>query len=49
MQNVQISAGKAVCRYCGESYPTKRLLTHILKAHPRPLVDLSPKLIRKRA
>lgn len=48
MQNVQISAGKALCRYCGESIPTNSLSRHILKAHPRPgLTDLSPTLVRK--
>lgn len=50
MQNVQMSAGKAVCRYCGESVNTNSLSTHILKAHPRPgLTNLAPKLVRKHA
>ena len=49
MQSVQMSVGKAVCRYCGEPIPTNSLSTHILKAHPRPgLTDLSPTLVRKR-
>jgi hypothetical protein len=49
MQNIYISAGKAVCRSCGEQVLTNRLSAHIARAHPRPgPVDLSPTL-RKRA
>ncbi len=48
MQRVLVSAGKAVCRYCGETVQTNSLSTHILKSHPRPgLTNLSPKLVRK--
>ena len=50
MQNVQMSAGKAVCRYCGASVPTNSLSTHILKVHPRPAAtNMTPTLVRTRA
>jgi hypothetical protein len=50
MQRVYISAGKALCRFCGEQVSTNRLSTHIAKEHPRPgRIDLSPTLVRKHA
>jgi hypothetical protein len=50
MQRVRISAGKALCRFCGEQIATNRLSTHIAKEHPRPpRTDMSPTLVRKRA
>jgi hypothetical protein len=49
MQSVQFSAGKALCRFCGEHVSTNRLSTHIAKAHPRPApIDMSPTLVQKR-
>ncbi|MEZ5318378.1 MAG: hypothetical protein R2752_13340 [Vicinamibacterales bacterium] len=48
MQNVYLSAGKALCRFCGEHVPTHRLSTHIASAHPRPgRRDLTPTLVRR--
>lgn len=50
MQRVHISAGKALCRFCGEQVSTNRLSTHIAKEHPRPARrDMSPTLVRKGA
>jgi hypothetical protein len=50
MQQVNISAGKAICRFCGAQVSTNRLSVHIAKEHPRPgPTDLSPVLVRKRA
>lgn len=50
MQRVHISAGKALCRFCGEQVSTNRLSTHIAKEHPRPgPADMSPTLVPKRA
>jgi hypothetical protein len=50
MQRVYISAGKALCRFCGEHVSTNRLSTHIAKEHPRPeQIDMSPRLVRGRA
>jgi hypothetical protein len=49
MQRVLVSAGKAVCRYCGETVQTNSLSAHILKFHPRPaLTNMTPTLVRKR-
>ena len=49
MQRVHVSAGNALCRFCGEHVPTNRLSTHIAKEHPRPRrLDMSPTLVRKR-
>jgi hypothetical protein len=49
MQRVYMSAGKALCRFCGEQVSTNRLSTHIAKEHPRPgPVDQSPTLVRRR-
>jgi len=49
MQRVHVSAGKALCRFCGKELPTNRLSTHIAKEHPRPRrLDMSPTLVRKR-
>jgi hypothetical protein len=48
MQRVQFSAGKALCRFCGEEVSTNRLSIHIAKEHPRPeRIDMSPTLVRK--
>ena len=48
MQRVQFSAGKALCRFCGEQVSTNRLSIHIAKEHPRPeRGDMSPTLVRK--
>jgi hypothetical protein len=48
MQRVQFSAGRALCRFCGETFSTNRLSVHIAKEHPRPgRLDLSPTLVRK--
>jgi hypothetical protein len=50
MQRVYISAGKALCRFCGEQISTNRLSLHIAKEHPRPgRTDMSPTLVRTRA
>jgi hypothetical protein len=51
MQRVHLSAGKALCRFCGEQISTNRLSVHIAKTHPRPArSDMSPTLVlRKRA
>ena len=49
MQHVHISAGKALCRFCGTRVSTNRLSTHIAREHPRPKqIDSSPTLVRKR-
>jgi hypothetical protein len=49
MQHLHISAGKALCRFCGEQVSTNRLSTHIAREHPRPArIDMSPTLVRKR-
>ena len=49
MQRVHFSAGKALCRFCGEMVATNRLSTHIAKEHPRPgQIETSPKLVPKR-
>ena len=49
MQSVQISPGKALCRFCGEQVSMNRLSTHIAKEHPRPgQIDMSPRLVRGR-
>jgi hypothetical protein len=49
MQRVQFSAGKALCRFCGEYVATNNLSLHIAKEHPRPgQIDKSPTLVRKR-
>ncbi len=48
MQRVQFSAGKALCRFCGEQVSTNRLSIHIAKEHPRPgQIDMSPTLVRQ--
>jgi hypothetical protein len=48
MQRLQFSAGKALCRFCGEYVATNRLSIHIAKEHPRPgPIDKSPTLVRK--
>jgi len=50
MQRHHISAGKALCRFCGERIPTNRLSTHIAKEHARPgPANMAPTLVRKRA
>jgi hypothetical protein len=50
MQRIYISAGKALCRFCGDYVATNRLSTHIAKEHPRPeQIDMSPRLVRGRA
>lgn len=50
MQPVNLSAGKALCRFCGEQISTNRLSEHIAKAHPRPAkLDMTPTLVRTRA
>jgi hypothetical protein len=49
MQNIYISPGKALCRFCGEQISTNSLSAHIARKHPRPgPTDMSPTL-RKRA
>ncbi len=49
MQRVNVSAGQALCRYCGANFPTHRLAAHVAKQHPRPKpASLSPTLVRKR-
>jgi hypothetical protein len=49
MQQVYMSAGKALCRFCGETVSTNRLSVHIAKEHPRPeRTDMSPTLVPKR-
>lgn len=49
MQQINFSAGKALCRFCGEQVSTNRLSNHIAKEHPRPVaISLSPTLVRKR-
>lgn len=48
MQRVNISAGKALCRFCGEQVSTNRLSLHIAREHPRPArTERSPTLVRK--
>ena len=48
MQNIYISSGKALCRFCGEQISTNSLSAHIGRVHPRPgPTDMSPTL-RKR-
>jgi hypothetical protein len=47
MQQVHLSAGKALCRFCGERVSTNSLSVHIAKEHPRPARrDMSPTLVR---
>jgi hypothetical protein len=49
MQPVNVSAGKALCRFCGDHVSTHRLSMHIAKEHPRPpRIDMAPTLVRKR-
>lgn len=48
MQPVFFSAGKALCRYCGESFAINALSTHVAKRHPRPVQKkLVPTLVKK--
>lgn len=48
MQNVYISPGKALCRFCGEQIGMNVLSTHIAKEHARPKrKNTSPTLVRK--
>ena len=49
MQSVHISAGKALCRFCGEQFSVNRLSTHIAKEHARPRQDMRPTLVRRDA
>ena len=43
---IHISAGKALCRFCGDTVSVNQLSTHIAKAHPRPAKrDMAPKLV----
>jgi hypothetical protein len=51
MQRVHLSAGKALCRFCGEQVSTNQLSVHIARKHPRPTrSDMSPTLVlRKRS
>jgi hypothetical protein len=49
MQPINFSAGKALCRFCGDSVSTNQLSTHIAKAHPRPRIDMSPTLVPRPA
>jgi hypothetical protein len=48
MQRVYLSAGKALCRYCGEQIATNSLSKHIAKEHQRPGRDMSPTLVPRR-
>jgi len=49
MQRVYLSAGKALCRFCGEQVSTNHLSIHIAKAHPRPRrIDMSPTLVPRK-
>jgi len=46
MQRVHISAGKALCRFCGTTVSVNQLSTHIAREHPRPAKrDMAPKLV----
>jgi hypothetical protein len=48
VQNVYISPGKALCRFCGEQVAMNGLSTHIARKHARPKQkNTSPKLVRK--
>lgn len=48
MQPVFFSAGKALCRYCGESFPIHGLPAHVAKQHPRPVQEKRlPSLVKK--
>jgi hypothetical protein len=48
MQNVYMSPGRALCRFCGETISTNSLSAHIAKAHPRPArTNMAPTLVRK--
>ena len=48
MQNVYISPGDALCRFCGEQISMNSLSTHIAKVHRRPVrANMSPTLVRK--
>jgi hypothetical protein len=50
MQSVYLSAGKALCRFCGGQVATNQLSVHIAKAHPRPKpIDMSPTLVPRKA
>ncbi|HKW02114.1 MAG TPA: hypothetical protein VJN96_19990 [Vicinamibacterales bacterium] len=50
MQNVYISPGKALCRFCGEQVSMNALSTHIAQKHARPKQkNTAPKLVRKPA
>jgi hypothetical protein len=50
MQNVYISPGKALCRFCGEQISTNTLSTHIAKEHARPKRrNTAPTLVKKLA
>lgn len=47
---MNLSAGKALCRFCGDQVPVNRLSEHISKEHPRPpKISMAPTLIRTRA
>lgn len=49
MQRVYISAGTALCRFCGEQVATNSLSTHIARIHRRPTGKTTPTLVRKPA
>jgi phage FluMu protein Com len=49
VQSVYLSAGKALCRFCGEHVATNSLSVHIAKKHPRPKrLDMSPTLVPRK-
>jgi hypothetical protein len=50
MQTVFISAGTALCRYCGEQIAQNSLSTHIATKHRRPAPrTMEPTLVKKAA
>ena len=48
MQSVYLSAGKTVCRFCGERVSTNQLSIHIARQHPPRQTDVAPTLVRRK-
>jgi hypothetical protein len=44
---INLSPGKALCRFCGAYVAMNSLSTHIASAHPRPVQgDMTPTLVK---
>jgi hypothetical protein len=48
MQSVYLSAGKTLCRFCGERVSTNQLSIHIARQHPPRQTDVAPTLVRRK-